>query len=120
MCIFIGIEDLAANALIELLERTGKREISLEKLYEYGTVVVKILLDKGEEAALLLSKYGTNELIADYSDMFELRTDGTGANSIALKKQITADDLRKKFRVYLPLYLLRVFKDEKSVSVLGV
>lgn len=31
MCIYIGIEDLVANALIELVENTEKREVMFKR-----------------------------------------------------------------------------------------
>ena len=43
MCIYIGIEDLVANALIELVENTEKREVMFKELDEYGALVVKYL-----------------------------------------------------------------------------
>ena len=44
MCFYIGIEDLAANALIELLQKEEKRDfITYSELEEYGTQVVKLL-----------------------------------------------------------------------------
>ena len=36
MCIYIGIEDLVANALIELVENTEKREVMFKELDEYN------------------------------------------------------------------------------------
>ena len=50
MCIYIGIEDLVANALIELVENTEKREVMFKELDEYGALVVKYLNDEAEQA----------------------------------------------------------------------
>ena len=60
MCIYIGIEDLVANALIELVENSEKREVMFRELDAYGAMVVKCLNDKQEQAVLLLSKERTN------------------------------------------------------------
>lgn len=39
MCIYIGIEDLVANALIELVEKSEKREVLFKQLDEYGAII---------------------------------------------------------------------------------
>lgn len=44
MCIYIGIEDLVANALIELVEKSEKREVLFKQLDEYGAQVIKYLM----------------------------------------------------------------------------
>lgn len=120
MCIFIGIEELVANALIELLEKTKEREVTLDKLCEYGAVVVRVLNKKGDEAALVLSRDKTNELVANYADLFEFKDYPDGTSAIALKENVTADILRAQFRVYLPLDVLLAFKNAESVRALGV
>ena len=72
MCFYIGIEDLAANALIELLQKEEKRDfITYDELEDYGTQVVKLLSEKGEKAVLLLSRDHTSAMFRDYSDFFE-------------------------------------------------
>ena len=51
MCTFIGIESLAANALIEILQNTNRREVDFETLVKYGMKIVKLLLEQtGDEA----------------------------------------------------------------------
>ncbi len=52
----IGIEDLAANALIELLEKSGCRRVDFETFVKYGNAVTNVLRENGEEATLLFSK----------------------------------------------------------------
>ena len=57
MCFYIGIEDLAANALIEILqtekEEMGKHSVTYAELENYGTEVIHYLTNKGEEAVLI-------------------------------------------------------------------
>lgn len=43
MSYFIGIEDLAANALIELVEKTGKRTVRFSQLNDYGNAIMATL-----------------------------------------------------------------------------
>ena len=115
---FIGMEDLVANALIELLEKDNCRKVSFAALVKYGNVVLRFLHENGEEAVFLLSKGYTNELIRNYSDFFEIDYSEPGKEAIALKKEKTADDLRNRFRALLTMELLFAFIDEKSVSEL--
>ena len=108
MCIYIGIEDLVANALIELVEKSEKREVLFKQLDEYGAQVIKYLNDKQEQAVLVLSKERTNDFLHDYSDYFEL------------KEGVSVSQLWEKFRGYLSVDVMLAFMDRVSVSALGV
>ena len=69
MCVYIGVEDLAANALIELLKKQ-KRFVSYSELENYGAEIVRFLFKKGEKAILILSRESTNALFRNYSEVF--------------------------------------------------
>lgn len=72
MCFYIGIEDLAANALIEILTKNSeKRFVSYEELENYGAEVVKFLCEKGEKAILILSRDCTEAMFRNYSDFLK-------------------------------------------------
>ena len=115
MCIYIGIEDLVANALIELVEKSEKREVLFKQLDEYGAKVINYLNDKQEQAVLVLS----NEFLHDYSDYFELFSDNID-EGIRLKEGIPVSRLWEKFRGYLSVNVMLAFMDRVSVSALGV
>lgn len=117
MCLYIGIEDLAANALIESMNSTGKKYITYENLQEYGTEVVSILLKKGERAVLLFSRESKTILFRDYSDFFQEKLFGDRLG-IALKDGIDVEMLIDKFRGYLSYDLLMAFIDKTSTDVL--
>lgn len=119
MCIYIGIEDLVANALIELVENTEKREVMFKELDEYGALVVKYLNDKAEQAVLILSKERTNEFLHDYSEYFELFTRGI-EEGIRLKEDVSVEKLWEQFRGYLSVDVMLAFIDKVSVGALGV
>ncbi len=124
MCYYIGIEDLAANALIEILQTKDDQEFSqcivtLRELEEYGAEVVRYLNErKGEKALLILSRASTTHMFRNYSDFFEeVETDkGT---AIALQKGKTVEDLIEKFRTYIAIDLINAFMDERTVRVLN-
>lgn len=117
MGFYIGIEDLAANALIEKLEKGTGRSVSYRDIEEYGARVVRFLSAQGEKAVLILSRDNTNALFRDYSDFFEEMEDGTG---IILKTGKEKEDLICQFRGYLALDVLLALVNETCVQALGV
>ena len=120
MCFYIGIEDLAANALIELLQKEEHRSfITYDELERYGTQVVSLLSQKGEKAILLLSRENTNAMFRDYSEFFE-EDSYDGNEGIRLRAGKSRKDLIVQFRGYLALDVLMALVDERSVSALGV
>ncbi len=119
MCIYIGIEDLAANALIELVEKAEKREVLFKQLDDYGAGVLNFLNKEKGQAVLSLSKEQTSEFLHDYSAYFELYTRGMD-EGVRLKEGIPVSELWKKFRGYLSTDVLMAFMDESAVSALGL
>ena len=123
MCYYIGIEDLAANALIEMLTKQPKRRknfnyISLRKLEDYGREVVAYI-DKNtnEKAFLILSRASTNYMFQAYSNFFK-EVENDGNISVALRDGKRVNDLRKKFRTYISIDLINAFQAEAPVNVL--
>lgn len=119
MCFYIGIEDLAANALIELWKKNGPKFISYNELENYGARVVQLLSQKGEKAVLVLSRDNTNAMFRDYSDFFE-EEENQQALGIALRAGKNLEDLIIQFRGYLALDVLLALVDESAVRALGV
>lgn len=119
MCVYIGIEDLAANALIEILNSNNERMVTYSDLEKYGAEVVKLLNKQGEKAILVLSRESTNIMFRNYSDIFEETSTATGLG-ITLKSNVTVDDLIDKFRGYLAWDVLLAFVNKESLAVLGV
>ncbi len=117
MCFYIGMEDLAANALIETLKKGNKRFLTYEEIEKYGSVVIQILNEKGEKAVLILSRNSTNAFFENYSDFFEERT-VNNTKGISLKEDKDMEDLIVKFRGYLSLEVLMAFVNKRSVKVL--
>lgn len=120
MCVYIGIEDLAANALIEVMSKDeSKRFVSYEELESYGAEVVNFLNTKGEKAVLILSRESTNAMFRNHSDIFE-ETVSDDQLGIQLKTNITIEELIIKFRGYLAWNVLLAFISKQTVSKLGV
>ena len=109
----IGIEDLAANAFIALLQEDEKCNfITYDELELYGEQAVKVLAEK---ATLLLSRNHTNAIFRDCSDFFEEEKQG-----IRLKADKNRKALIDRFRGYLPIDVLLALMDEQSVKTLGI
>lgn len=119
MCFYIGIEDLAANALIIALSKGERRFLTYGEIENYGSSVVQFLNEKGEKAILILSRESTNDLFRNYSDFFE-EQEQEGLLGISLKEGIQINDLIVKFRGYLALDVLMAFVNEHSIQALGV
>ncbi|MDE7200752.1 MAG: hypothetical protein K2O91_02360 [Lachnospiraceae bacterium] len=119
MCFYIGIEDLAANAMIEMLKRGSRRFLTYNEIEMYGAEVVQILKESGEKAVLILSRENTNALFRSYSEFFEESVQN-GKKGIMLKADKEVGDLIQQFRGYLALDVLLAFMNQRSVQVLGV
>jgi len=121
MCAYIGIEDLAANAMIEILDKEKKETtdsfVSYKTLEQYGLEIVKLLNEKGENAILILSREETRKMLRDYSDIF-VECKQSGMEGIKLRENITIDVLIAKFRGYLSLDVLLAFMAEKTKEIL--
>ena len=122
MCYYIGIEDLAANALIEILktkenEQTEQYCVTLAEVEAYGSQEIQYLNERGEQAVLILSRENTSLMFRNYSDFFEEVETDKGI-AIALKEGKTVSDLVKKFRTYLALDLMMAFMNTETVRVL--
>lgn len=116
---YLGIEDLAANALIESLKKNNKRFLTYVEIENYGSKVAQILGDRGDEAILVLSRDRTNAVLHDYAKYFE-EFEMDNKKGIRLRDGIGIDQLIRRFRGYLALDVLLAFVDRSSVGVLGV
>ena len=111
MSIRIGIADLVANALIELVDNDeNNREVTYEQLNDYGAIVIETLNAKNEDAVLIISKERTKAFLHDYSDFFEVRMNAERQKCIALREG----------RGYLSLDMLLAFISEHSLQALGI
>lgn len=117
---YIGIEDLVANALIELMKHgNSSRKISLQTLSDYGTVIVKLLTKQGQNAILFLTKESTYEFVHDYAEFFIIKTyDGT--EYIELQNDVTMKALRDQFRKNLTVDLAKALTQSESLTALKI
>ena len=124
MCYYIGIEDLAANAMIEIVEKKSKEGIfennsvvvTLKDLEDYGAEVVRYInKETTEKALLILSKASTDFMFRNYSDFFEEVDD---ESAIKLREGKTVEDSKEKFRTYKAWELINAYMAETTVKIL--
>lgn len=115
---YIGIEDLVASALIELMKQENtNRRVSLRTLADYGAVIVKILMRSGQNAILLLTRESTYEFVHDYADFFSIK-EYNGTEYIELKNGVSQEELRIRFRKNLTVDLAKALTEEESLKIL--
>lgn len=117
---YIGIEDLVASALIELIKHEeANRKISLQTLAEYGTVIVRLLTESGQKAILFLTKESTYEFVHDYADYFSIKV-YNGIEYIELNDGVTIRELRVQFRKNLTVDLAKALNGKESLEALRI
>lgn len=122
MCMYIGIEDLAANALIGILACARKEDgkpkfVRFATLLDYGMAVInKLKKNSGEEAILIYNRESNSMLFTDYSDFFVRYTDDEGYDGIQLCPGKTEQDLFLRFIGSIPVALQNVMADTTLIS----
>ena len=117
---YIGIEDLVANALIEMMRsEEANRRISVKTLADYGTVIVRLLTASGQNAILFLTKESTYEFVHYYAEYFSI-IEHENIEYIELKDGVQAEELRRQFRKNLTVDLAKALTGEESLRALGI
>ncbi len=114
---YLGIQDLVANALIEIVEKTGKRTVSFSQLNEYGEAIIAKLKAQNTEATLIFNRNSTNQFFHNCSNLFETEENASDIY-IRLKDGISTDDLRKRFRVNIAFSILKAFISNEALEAL--
>lgn len=124
MCTFIGIESVAANALIELFEKKNIREVSFDILVKYGMGIVRYLeKERREEVILLFSRKYQISMIENYSDFFEADFYGDGNGVFRLKgndKAETLRSLKEYFRWTMSTRMINAFLSKEALDELKI
>ena len=114
MCKFIGIEVLAANALIDIMDNDKSGEVqasvTFDELYNYGMAVVHFINEKYHEGAVILYNNDgpTTDRFINCSDLIEC--DG---ECVRVREGVEFDTLYRRFRVTLAYEILAaVYADE--------
>lgn len=121
-CVFIRMEDLIANALIELIEHKNCTIVDMEQVVKYGNAVVVYLKEKNIEAVVYSGRDVLHEIRSSCSKIFIFFGfgDGTQKTSISIAEDITSQRLRSEFRSLLSIDMFLAFTDKKSLLELGI
>lgn len=114
---FIGIEDLVANALIEIVEQTNNRTVSFSQLNNYGEAIIAKLSNENITATLIFSKDATNQFFHDCSDIFSIKETDSDI-LITLNENISTEYLRNRFRINLTLNMLKAFVSQEVIKTI--
>lgn len=111
---YIEIEDLVANALIELLERFEKKTISFQTLSRYGDIVIDYLIRNNKDVVALYTRDKTDKFFRDYTNFFEVDDNG-----VTLKEGVTVQELKDKFRYNMAFDVFLAFVSDDAVRILN-
>lgn len=108
---YIYMADLVANVLIERMDNNKGREVRFSELREYEAKLVSWWSQKKQiQVTVLLSKYDTDEMLFNYSEFFSIQwVPNEDDFIISLNPGKTSEDLRKMFRPYLSIDMIRSF-----------
>ena len=116
---YLSLEDLVPNALIELVENDVNRSVSYPTILKYGDVVVKELEKRNINAILLIYRDKTLQFEDDYKEIFNFfEIDNIGY--VQLKDNISTQYLRKYFRIRQSLDTLIALTSDSSKQALGI
>lgn len=113
----IDIQDLAGNALIELVEKTGKRTVLFSQLNNYGNAIIAKLESENIDAFFVYTKEKVEQFVDTCSDVFLFKEVGNDIK-VTLKSGVLTDTLRERFRIPIAFCLLKAFVAESTLKTL--
>jgi len=116
---YLTLEDLVPNALIELIENDVSRTVSYPTILQYGDIVVKELEKRNIDAILLIYRDKTLQFEDNYKEIFNFfEIDNIGY--VQLNDNISTQYLRKYFRIRQSLDTLIALTSDSSKQALGI
>jgi len=116
---YLTLEDLVPNAIIELVENDISRMVSYPTILEYGNVVIKELEKRNIKAILLIYRDMTMQFEYEYKEIFDF-FEIDNIEYVRLKDNISTNYLRKYFRTRQSLDTLIALTSDNSKQVLGI
>lgn len=116
---YLTLEDLVPNALIELIENDVSRFVSYPTIIQYGDIVIKNLEKRNIDAIVLIYKDKTMQFEEEYKEIFEF-FEIDNIRYIKLNDNISTKYLRHYFRTRQSLDTLVALTCDKSKQVLGI
>ena len=116
---YLSLEDLVPNALIELIENDVSRTVSYPTILQYGEIVVKELEKRNINAILLIYRDKTLQFEEEYKEIFDFY-EIDNIEYVKLKDNISTQYLRKYFRTRQSLDTLIALTSDTSKQSLGI
>lgn len=116
---YLTLEDLVPNALIELIENDVSRSVSYLTIIQYGNVVIKELEKRNIDAILLIYRDTALQFEDEYKEVFDF-FEIDNIQYVKLKDNISTKHLRKYFRTRQSLDTLIALTSDNSKQVLGI
>lgn len=113
----IDIKDLAGNALIELVEKAGKRTVLFSQLNDYGDAIISKLESENIDVSFIHTKEKVEQFFDTCSDVFLFEEVGSDIK-VTLKSGVLTDTFRKRFRIPIAFCLLKAFVAESTLKTL--
>lgn len=112
----LGIECIAANALIELEKELGIREITLADLFIYANKVVELYKREiDSDVVLIATSEDINELVNNYPDYFQL-----DEQTIKLVDNADLFEIKEMFRWSVSYEMLKIISKVDITNVIKV
>ena len=116
---YLTLEDLVPNALIELIENNVSKSVSYLTIIQYGNIVIKELEKRNIDAILFIYRDKTLQFEEEYKEIFDFfKIDNI--EYVKLKDNIDTNYLRKYFRTRQSLDKLIALTSDKSKQTLGI
>lgn len=112
--LYVGAEDLIANALIESVKKSNKSRVPLSTVAQYSKNVLDIFALNNDKVILVST---AERAVVEFANYFELFSD-EDVLTVSLREGVTVNDLWTAFRSYLSMDALAVFENEQAVAVL--
>ena len=119
--LFISIEVLVANALLELFRRRGVREVSYEAVVRYGEAVARgVRSATSEEVILLMSRKYQVALAERWYDYFTVDFHKIDDAAFRLRDDAVIPMLDDMFRWTQDMALIEAMTAPGALSSLGI
>lgn len=116
---YLTLEDLVPNALIELIENNVSRSVSYPTILQYGSVVVSELKKRNKEGILHIHRDNTTQFEEDYKEVFDF-FEINNVRYVKAKDNISSNYLRKHFRIHQSIDALTALINDTSKQALGI
>ena len=120
MSVFVGVESVVMNALIDAKEICDKQELTFKEIERYGETAAQIYQkETGEEAILLLSEADQVSMMENYPKYLDTKA-YVERRVFRLQDDAPMDEIKELFRWLLSINLLNSFlSPETSASLRG-